>query len=332
MSSSSSSWVMGLTISANHSISKTSKSQMELRHLRYFVAVAEERGFVRAALRLHVAQPALSKQVRDLEAELGVTLLERLPRGVRLTRAGEAFLTEARSTLGNAARAVTSARRADEHRCSYLQFAHSDLTVYTSVVADLLAAFRSTHPDVEVRVSSLGEAEQRAALREHRVDVAATFLATWPIRGFGAHCLADSSLTGVLLPASHPLAAKPAVRLGELRNLTFLHLGSGRWPKLYRTIQRALRDRGLVPSRHRERPPEAPSGNVEIAAGDAWALANDAIAAQYLPTTTAIAYRPFLEPPIPTWLALIWLPEAPELAQRLIEVSRRLYPAAAANH
>jgi DNA-binding transcriptional LysR family regulator len=223
---------------------------------------------------------------------------------------------------------MTSARRADERRASYLQFAHSDLTVYTSVVADLLAAFRSAHPEVEVRVSTLDEAEQRAALREHRVDVAATFLATWPIRGFGVRRLADSSLTGVLLPTSHPLAAKPAVRLGELRNLTFLHMATGRWPKLYRAIQSALRERGLVPSRHRERPPEAPSGNVEIAAGDAWALANEAIAAQYRATTAAITYRPFLEPPIPIWLALIWLPEAPELALRLLEVSGRLYPTA----
>ncbi len=302
---------------------------MELRHLRYFVAVAEERGFVRAALRLRVAQPALSKQVRDLEAELGVTLLERLPRGVRLTRAGEAFLTEARSTLGNAARAITSARRADEHRASYLQFAHSDLTVYTPIVAELVAAFRNTHPEVEVRVSALDESEQRSALREHRVDVAATFLATWPIRGFGARRLADSSLTGVLLPTSHPLAAKPAVQLRELRNLTFLHFATGCWPKLYRAIQSALRERGLVPTRHRERPPEAPSGNVEIAAGDAWALANDAVAAQYLPTTAAIVYRPFLEPPIPIWLALIWLPDAPELALRLAESGKPFYPTVA---
>jgi len=82
---------------------------MELRHFRYFVAVADERSFAQAARRLRVAQPALSKQVRDLEGELGVTLFHRLPRGVRLTRAGETFLIEARGTLDAAARAVAVA-------------------------------------------------------------------------------------------------------------------------------------------------------------------------------------------------------------------------------
>ena len=85
---------------------------MELRHFRYFVAVAEERSFAQAARRLRVAQPALSKQIHDLEAELGVPLFERLPRGVRLTPAGEAFLADARATLEAAGRATTSARSA----------------------------------------------------------------------------------------------------------------------------------------------------------------------------------------------------------------------------
>src|SRR5207249_3811224 len=86
------------------------RSKMELRHLRYFVGVAEEHGFARAARRLNVAQPALSKQIHDLETELGVALFERLPRGVRLTRAGEAFFIEARNTLAGAVRALAPAR------------------------------------------------------------------------------------------------------------------------------------------------------------------------------------------------------------------------------
>src|SRR2546422_10198243 len=85
---------------------------MELRHLRYFVAVAEERSFIGAATRLRVAQPALSKQIRDLEIELGTVLFERGPRGVHLTAAGRAFLVEARKTLDVATHAVASARGA----------------------------------------------------------------------------------------------------------------------------------------------------------------------------------------------------------------------------
>src|SRR5258706_202391 len=86
---------------------KEQQRAMELRHLRYFVAVAEERSFSGAATRLRVAQPSLSKQIRDLENELGTVLLERGPRGVHLTAAGRAFLIEARHTLDVAARAVT---------------------------------------------------------------------------------------------------------------------------------------------------------------------------------------------------------------------------------
>src|SRR2546426_11623406 len=85
---------------------------MELRHFRYFVAVAEEHSFAHAARRLRVAQPALSKQIRDLETELGVTLFERLPRGVRLTPAGGGFLADARGTVGAAGGAAAGGPRA----------------------------------------------------------------------------------------------------------------------------------------------------------------------------------------------------------------------------
>src|SRR5207245_11335686 len=123
---------------------------MELRHLRYFVAVAEEGSFLRAASRLRVAQPALSKQIRDLEREIGVKLFERLPRGARVTPAGEHFLRDARNTLESAARAVARARRADS--ASGLKFAHSELYVYTSVVLEPLAAFPQAAPETRVRV------------------------------------------------------------------------------------------------------------------------------------------------------------------------------------
>src|SRR5207237_900048 len=144
---------------------------MELRHLRYFVAVAEEGSFVRAAGRLRVAQPALSKQIRDLEREVGVKLFERLPRGARVTRAGEQFLGNARSALESATRAVTTARRSDS--ATGLKFAHSDLYVYTPVLLKVLAAFRQAAPEILVRVVRVNDVDQQAALREHRIDIAA---------------------------------------------------------------------------------------------------------------------------------------------------------------
>ena len=296
---------------------------MELRHLRYFVAVAEELGFARAARRLNVAQPALSKQIHDLETELGVALFERLPRGVRLTCAGEAFLAEARNTLDGAVRAIASARSASQSHASTLHFAHGELSLYARTIEGLLATFRAAHPEVQVRVSSQTDGETYRALRERTVDVGSVFVARWPMPGFGVHRLIDCATTGVLLPGSHPLAAKPAVRLAELQTLTWLHSASQRWPGVLEAFEEALQDRGLVPQRRRERPKDAPSHNLLIAAGETWALASEAIAAPYRTSSPAIVYRPFVEPPIPCWLALVWLPEASAAVQQLIDVARR---------
>ena len=300
---------------------------MELRHFRYFVAVAEEHSFAQAARRLRVAQPALSKQIHDLETELGVTLFERLPRGVRLTPAGEAFLAEARATLEAAGRATTSARSAGKNGASDLEFAHGELSVYAANIEDLLAAFRDAHPEAQVHVSSKSDADTYHALREGQVDVASVFVAQWPVAGFNALRIVDCTTKGVLLPAKHPLAARSSITLADLRNLTWLHSSPQRWPGFFRTIDDALRDRGLVPLRRRERPKETPSANLQIAAGEAWALASEEIAARYRATPTAIVYRPIIEPPIPCWIALVWRAKAPQLVHHLVEVARAL-PAA----
>jgi len=119
---------------------------MELRHLRYFVAVAEELTFAAAAKRLRVAQPALSKQVQDLEFEVGAALFHRMPRGVRLTHAGEAFLEEARETLKSATRARDRALEAAQQDAMTLRVAHGEVYVYESAIQKLLAAFREAHP------------------------------------------------------------------------------------------------------------------------------------------------------------------------------------------
>src|SRR5258708_34083926 len=245
---------------------------MELRHLRYFRAVADAGSCVQAARDLRVAQRALSKQIHNLETELGVTLFYRLPRGIRLTAAGEAFLGSARNTLDAAGRAVTSAREAGKDGGSELRFAHGELAVYTAIIEDLLAAFRNAHPEAQVQVSSKSDADTFQALREGEVDIASVFVAEWPVAGVEALRIVDCTTTGVMLPASHPLAAGSSVRLADLRDLTWLHSSPQRWPGFFRTIDAALRDRGLVPTRRRERPKQPPSPNVPIAPAPAWPL------------------------------------------------------------
>jgi DNA-binding transcriptional LysR family regulator len=303
---------------------------MELRHLRYFVAVAEEGSFLRAAGRLRVAQPALSKQIRDLEREVGVKLFDRLPRGARLTAAGEHFLGNARHALESAARAVATARRTDS--ASGLKFAHSELYVYTPVLLKVLAAFRQASPETLLRMVRIDDVDQHAALREQRVDVAATFVGTWPVPGLEALQLADCTVTGVLLPATHPLAAQPRIRLKDLSDLVWLHPSQHSRPEVYRVLRTALESRGLVPTRHRGRRGDI-EANIPIAAGDAWALANPAVAALYADMDGSIVHRPFVDPPIPLWFALVWLGDSPSpLVQTLVEVARHtVTPAARVN-
>src|SRR3989442_7783700 len=123
---------------------------MELRRHRSFVAVAEEGSFLRAASRLRVAQPALSKQIRDLEREVGVKLFERLPRGARVTPAGEDFLRNSRNALESAARAVATAQR--NSSATGLKIAHSELYPDTPVLLKLLGAFPQASPEMPLRV------------------------------------------------------------------------------------------------------------------------------------------------------------------------------------
>ena len=295
---------------------------MELRHLRYFVAVAEEGSFLRAARRLRVAQPALSKQIRDLEREVGVKLFERLPRGARMTRAGEQFLSNARHALESAARAVATARQTDS--ATGLQFAHSELYVYTPALLKLLAAFRAASPQTPVRIVRVDDVDQHAALREQRIDAAATFVGTWPVPGLEALRLVDCAVTGVLLPATHPLAAEPRVRLQDLSDLIWLHPSQHSRPELYRVLRTALESRGLLPTRHRGRRGDI-GANVAIAAGDAWALANPAVAALYADMEGSIVHRPFVDAPIPMWFALVWRSDATSpLVETLVQVARRM--------
>jgi DNA-binding transcriptional LysR family regulator len=295
---------------------------MELRHLRYFVAVAEERGFVHAAERLRVAQSALSKQIRDLEHEVGQTLFRRLPRGAELTPAGEAFLLEARVTLDAAGRALERARGVAPQAAPSVRVGHGELYDYAAPVARLLAAFREAQPTVPLSVMSQTNAETAVALRERRIDVGCVFITQPRIEGFQSHLLPDTSATGVLLRKGHPLASTAALHVSALRGHHWLGPTKGPWPGVTRTLEDALRDRGLVPLRAPERPAASPF--ISLIAGDAWALVSEVVGASYGTASTEIVYRPILDPSIPAWLALVWLPRASRAIQALVRVARAL--------
>ncbi|PXW16435.1 DNA-binding transcriptional regulator HcaR [Paraburkholderia caballeronis] len=176
---------------------------MELRHLRYFIAVADELSFTRAALRLHTAQPSLSQQIRNLEDEVGTPLLERTRRKVELTEAGTVFLAEARLVVAQADRAVARARQVAQQGRATVTIGFvpaAEIRVFPAILPRLRLRF----PDVNVELRSLPTADQEEALQRGEIDVA---FMRYPVRS--ADLTSEVVLVEplvVLLPSSHPLA------------------------------------------------------------------------------------------------------------------------------
>ena len=144
---------------------------VELRHLRYFVAVAEELNFSRGAERLHMAQPSVSVAIRQLEQELGTELLTRTTRDVSLTDAGRTFLEGARATLAELDRSIVDARRASSGELGRLRIAFSWGARFVTLPA-LGKAFRRGHPDVELLTEEMWNSRMPGALRAGLVDLA----------------------------------------------------------------------------------------------------------------------------------------------------------------
>lgn len=148
---------------------------MELRHLRYFVAVGEEQHYGRAAQRLHVAQPALSRQIQDLEEEIGFQLFERLPRGVKLSAAGKLFLDDARQILQQVSEAAARAARVACGQTGTLRIGFTENSSWHGVVPNSLRRFRERHPDAELQLHPAGSVNQLEEIRSGRVDAGFVF-------------------------------------------------------------------------------------------------------------------------------------------------------------
>jgi LysR family transcriptional regulator, benzoate and cis,cis-muconate-responsive activator of ben and cat genes len=143
---------------------------MELRHLRYFATIAEERSFRRASLRLHVSQPPLSRMIRQLEDEIGVQLFDRTTSGVELTGAGAVFLEDARKALRLANDAVEKSRRAARGELGNLEVAYNGSVIF-GLIPELVGAYRDLQPRVTVRLSNLPKDRQILALRDGWLDI-----------------------------------------------------------------------------------------------------------------------------------------------------------------
>lgn len=292
---------------------------MELRHLRYFVAVAEEQHFGRAALRLNVSQPTLSTQVRDLEQELGFPLLERLPRGVRLMPAGVVFLAEARETLRHVDAAAQRAGAVSRGEAGALRIGHVDVSVDAERLMRALSDFRAQYPAVRVELTLMSSVDQLDALRRGTLDVAIVYGGGSASDGVASDGLASewfarAPLDGALLAESSALVAHERLSLAQLSDVPMLMFPREMNPSLHDALVDALRLRGA-------RGPVVSAFSKPAARGMAITpllLAAAAVGEGWLPTSRRMAmsyhagpnlvFREFVEPPVPFGVCLVVRP------------------------
>jgi len=284
---------------------------MELRHLRYFAAVAELAHMGRAAERLRVAQSALSRQLQDLEREVGAVLFERHPRGVRLTAAGEAFLVHARAALASAEAGAASARAAAAGQAGRLRVAPPDFGGRAVAAFGALARFRERLPVVAVELAALPWTSHAEALLADRIDVGFAIGASvddYPA-AIGAAAVGPEPLAWALLPVAHPLAARGSVALGELVSALPMVLSErAAIPALHDRITAALARAGQVP-RVVSSPPAWAAVAQLVAAGAGWCAVVAAGAEQPPPGTAAVRV-PELAAEVALELHVLWRRDA----------------------
>jgi DNA-binding transcriptional LysR family regulator len=225
-------------------ISSAPWAGVDVRRLRYFLAVAEELHFGRAADRLNIAQPALSRQIASLEGAIGALLFDRTRSNIHLTTAGETLLPRARDILSRVADAARLARRAAEGAIGVLEVGFVGSATF-SILPNILNEFRTSHKDVELILHAMNTAELRAALVSRSIDVA-----------FARPGISDPEIVSevihtepliVALPEKDPLAAKSQIALGDLADHPFVLYPRHPRPSFADTILELCRGAGFSP-------------------------------------------------------------------------------------
>ncbi|MGA6928601.1 MAG: LysR substrate-binding domain-containing protein, partial [Pseudolabrys sp.] len=219
---------------------------MELRHLRYFVSVAEALSFTKAAEKLHTAQPSLSRQVKDLEEELGVRLLNRTKQLVTLTDEGRSFLADAKRLLALAAETVESVRRLHSGEVRALNIGYVSNLFY-DLLPRTLASFHKLFPTVSVNLFDMSCGEQFRALEDGKLDLGFVGLHE-PIarRGLEFRTIA-SYKTVAALPKDNPLASKTKVALKALAPMFFIGMSEASYPYYHEWLSKTCHRAGFTP-------------------------------------------------------------------------------------
>ena len=241
---------------------------MDLRHLRYFVAVAEELNFTRAAERLHMAQPPLSTQIRALEEEIGAQLFVRDKRRVFLTPAGQELLERARTILQATLHAKTAARHAAEGVIGRLALAYTASSMFTERLPGAIRRFVGAHPHVELTLHEMASLDQLYALHERTLDVGILRKPdVSPPDGVSIESWYRTPLVAAM-PKDHPLARGAGIRIKDLRDEPLITYPRDAGIGLYWPIMQLCADAGFRPHIVREaREPSVMIGLVSAGIG-----------------------------------------------------------------
>jgi DNA-binding transcriptional LysR family regulator len=219
---------------------------MELRHLRYFTAVAQHLSYSEASRRLHVAQPAISQTILDLEEELGVKLFLRNNRNVHLTAAGTTFLAESEKILANAGEAQRLAQRAARGEVGILRVAFLAQGMVT-LLPPLVHAYRRRYPDVEIQLSHMNPDDQLKAFDEGRLDLGFSRAVPVDRRAYYNEEIVYNDYLCMVLPTNHPLAGKKKVKLEEFARESFILFHRKGAPILFDLAVASCRRAGFSP-------------------------------------------------------------------------------------
>jgi DNA-binding transcriptional LysR family regulator len=219
---------------------------MELRHLRYFLAVAEELNFRKAAERVGIAQPPLSSQIQDLEKELGVQLFRRISRGVELTEAGVAFLAEVPAVFERVEHAIKMAKRGGRGEIGQFRVGFTGSTVFNGIVPRSIREFRRAYPEVEVVLEELNTPPLLERLRQQRLDAVFIRSGRQTPTGMAMLRLGDETMMA-LVPAGHRLASRNAIALGDLEGEPMVFPARSVGPELHDEVIDACRRAGFEP-------------------------------------------------------------------------------------
>lgn len=218
---------------------------MDIRQLRYFVTVAEELNFSRAATKLHMSQPPLSQQIKALEEEMGVLLFLRTRREVKLTDAGKVFLRESRSVLAHLQAAVDTTLKTAKGDVGELRLGVATSAVF-HVMPEILERLKSQFPHVTVAVTDMGSRDQIRAVLQDKIDIG--IIHEQPHRDELASAPLFNEPFSLAIPAGHPLADKADVTLADMREQVFVAFSREYAPALFDSFIAACAQAGFSPA------------------------------------------------------------------------------------